>query len=704
MKLEKRVLFLLLIIILTAYKSLYSDPMYLNYANPWPLFSSQGRYNHVDSISKDEVKNFILEGKETTTFCKGKRFHANIMPYIQQASTGANYRGEETLTSYINTNVTQLPINEVNTLEENILDGGSSQSSPSQNTTANLVKTQPMPLGAIPEPFNYFALFYPNNPSSSYESQVYKTGKLMQLEYDATEENSEITPEDFIEAQTDFPLPLGKDASNQVAKIVARYLGMADAPFIVAEGSSGEQERTNSGDLGTVVPSPLMYDYSNYSNHFFGLMQYPPSRDPKRLFGYGYFDAQYQKIGVRGTFEWNFDNDFELKIYTGFSSLEISNIKVVDTTMNYQGPTGAIMFSRYPDPMYTLSYNNDTEPVDPFLPVNIYQLTNYTNPIIDSSSNAVFNSNYHSNSELRNYLPDQFKTSFLQNIQYNTDSLGELTDQSFRPYSQHSIDDTTIELRYQKLFIYNKPQGSYNDKDCLEHHPYLLSPTCALHVTCPIAPQAPKNKAFSQPLDNNGHWELGGNFGLEFDFIKNIVFGTDVGLSWYSESFYNNYPVPTNQFNQGIYLYNANLTRNPGFSYTAAIGMQVDELYHCLDFFAEWRMVKHAQDTFQLHKINNLLPIEYMQDTHQSPDDEGALSTIPNGVLYLNYGETPPYPETAVLSHLEAVSSWTVNLINVTSNFKISENTNIGIAWQQPFWIRNALNAATFGISFEMYM
>jgi hypothetical protein len=694
------------------FKIVFSDPLRLNNADPFPIFSSQGRYDNLTRISRDQIKEFIFneENFDPKNDSEDKIFHANFMPYVQTACHGTDYLGNNKVTLCNNKNLSAVAVDTTNIIQETMpTQGNAQQGAPNQNATANIFYSVPMPLGAIPEPFNFFALFYPNNPADPIEPQVYKTGELLQAEYDYIDTQN---TEDLIAAQQNVPAPSGASNFNQVAKVVARYLGFNDSPaFLVAnKGDIGNNDPAEA--IGITLPSNLMYDYSNYKNNYFGLLQYPASRDPKKLFGYGYFNTNYQKIGIRGTFEWKINNNFGIKIYTGFSNLDINTINIIDTTINYQGPTAALMFSRYPDSIYQLTNNNSPQAPTPYEQPNMYALTPYRSPIMDNTSNAIFNNNFNNSSELQNYTPDEFKTAFLQNIQYNLDSLGQLTNQNFRPYAAQSFDDTTFELFYRRLIIYNKlpknklhhEQNEENAK--LVHIPYTLLPTASIHVTCPIAPRVPGNKIFGKPIDNNGHWELGANLGLEFDFINNIILGTDVGFSWYNESLYTNVPIPTNQFNEGIYLYNANLIKTPGYSYTVACGMQVDELFHCIDFFTEYRLVRHAEDSFSIQSINNLLPIKYMENTHTTPaqDEYDTLDTIPNGILYLNYNQKPPYPDTAIIEHMKEVSSWTVQMINVTINYKINTDMNLGFAWQQPFLLRNAYNASTLGISFEMYL
>jgi hypothetical protein len=688
--------------------NIFSDPLYLNNANPFPIFSTQGRYDYLTRFSRDKIKEFIFNGSDIEGVSNDEKiFHANIMPYVQVASTGTNYLGESSVTMYNNKNVAAVAIDSTNVIENSIPQGNPQQAAPNQNATSTLIYSASMPLGAIPEPFNFFALFYVNNPVDPIEPMVYKTGELLQAEYDFFADGS-INQADLIDLKKNTPNPSGSSNFNQVSKVVARYLGFSDTPAILSNfGANSSGANDSATALGIALPSDLMYDYSNYKNNYFGLLQYPPSRDPKKLFGYGYFKFNYQKIGIRGTFEWKLNNNFGLKIYSGFSNLDIDQINIMDTTINYQGPSGALMLARYPDPIYQLTTNNSPQAPTPYIQPNIYQLTDYTTPIMDNTSNALFNDNVYNNSELNNYLPDEFKTAFLQNIQYNVDSLGQLINQSYRPYSVQSFDDTTFELFYRRLIVYNKPSSkSLKSEKVIEHMPYTLLPTAAIHVTCPIAPRVQANKVFGKPLDNNGHWELGANLGIEFDFINNIVFGADLGFSYYNQSEYYNVPVPTNQFNEGIYLYNANLIKIPGFSYTVATGMQVDELFKCVDFFIEYRLIRHAEDDFIIKSINNLLPIKYMKDTHTTPKQDGlnTLDTVPNGILFLNENQLAPYPKMAIVSHMREVSSWMVQLMNLTVNYKINPDMALGFAWQQPFMLRNAYNATTLGISFEMYL
>ncbi len=685
------------------------DPLYLNNANPFPLFSASGRYDYLARASREEAKAFFL--KESCPNHKEKEenvLHANFMPYFQTATSGTNYEGKDTLTFYNNRYQSATPLDTTSVLNEGLVQNQGAQAATGTNAGANIVRTVPMPLGAIPEPFNFFALFYPFDPIDPIEPQVYKTGQLLRSEYCAVnqKDNECENAVPLEEAQFNTAVPSGISNFNQVSKVVARYLGMNDTPGIRIE-SAGVAGSDNPDSIGEIMPSPLMYDYSNYKNSYFGLLQTPESRDPQKLFGYGYFNNRYTKFGVRGTIEWRIAENYGIKIYTGFSNIDVDQINILDTTINYQGPTAAYMYARYPDQIYNITTSTTPQVAGPYQQPNLYSLSPYDSPIMDNTSNAMFNPNFYNTSQLKNYLPDEFKTAFIQKIQYNLDSLGRLINQDFRPYTAQSFDDTTFELFYRRLILYDKKIKKGNE-EINPYTPFTLLPTAAVHVTLPIAPRVPGNKVFAKAIDNNGHIELGANLGIEFDFIHNIAFGCDVGFSWYNSSLYTNVPVPTNQLNGGIYLYSASLIRNPGFSYTAGIGMQVDKLFDRSNLFCEYRVVRHAEDTFNIKSINNLLPVERMENTHTTPvsDETETLDTIPNGILYVNYQEALPYPTplNVVTNHLREISSWSVQMLNLTFNYEIFEDMLIGIAYQQPLSLRNALNATTLGISFEMYI
>jgi hypothetical protein len=690
MRLFSNRILLVWLALLFSNRLIFADPIYLNSANPFPIFSASGRYDHLTRRARQETRKFILNNNESSDKKTDDIFHISLMPYFQTANSGTDYRGNDTLTYYNNRNDRLIPTNNAAAVT-NV------QANQQEETTgATLVRTVPMPIGAIPEPFNFFALFYPWDPQDPYEPVVFKS---------CSGEGGDVPLDTY---DTSDPLPSGRTKGNLVSKIIARYLGLNDTPY-VGKYSTDSSPTTDgdTGDLQKLTCSPMYWDYSNYTNKFFGVLAFPSSRDPERLFGYGYYNLDYLKFGVRSLIELKPTDDWGLRIYTGFSNLDMDGIQSQDTTMNYQGPTAAFMFQRYPDQIYEEETENPPKQVQPYLNYNFYQLTDYSQPTIGNDDPRVYNANYFDANALsvngRGYVSNQFKTVYLQSIQNNLNSLGQILGQDFRPYHAQSFDDTTFELFYRKMVLYNSNgkivKGLTNE---YEYPPYILMPTIAAHVTMPIAPRVPGEKIFARPIDNNGHWEWGANLGCEMDFLQTVILGCDIGFSWYNASNYSKFPVPTNQYQEGVYTYSANLTKQPGYSFTLGVGMQADKFMDKMTFFGEYRIVRHNQDSFIINYIEPFLWVEYMESTHQPSN----FDNIPNGVMYLDIGEPYPYPNISnvVIEHLKEISAWTVQMINLSFRFDINEDTSLGIAWQQPFAMINAYNASTFGISLEMYI
>ncbi len=681
----KIILFLFLVFL---NQLLIADPLYLNSANPFPLFSSAGRYDLLTRKARAESRKFL--NKEDTCdeeFSDSEIFHMSLMPYFQTANSGTDYKGNDTVQYYNSNNQLIVSINGLSNQGEWMMEKEAGIGS--QGDAPILSSTVPMPIGAIPEPFNFFALFYPWSSNDSTETWLYKTSDTGKSE----EENSPATP-------------LGNTYGNLVSKVIARYLGYNNVPAFFPTASGGSSSALLTTEPGGPIYDPLFFDYSNYHNPYFYIAAYPQARDPQKLFGYGYYNMDYSKMGVRSLIELKPGNEWGIKIYTGFSNIDIDKIRPLDTTLTNQGPVGSIMLSRYPDQINNA--NDDTingGTGNPYNAPNTYSLVNYRKPVIDNEVSEILSNYVYDRSTIFSTMPDDFKTQYLQNLQNNLDSLGTILNQDFRPYHDQSFDDTTFEIFYRKMIFYNAngknllKSNIYNED---EYPPYILMPTLALHFTVPIAPAVPSNKIFAKPIANNGHWEYGANLGLEFDFLQTIVFGCDVGFSWYNSRNYCNVPVPTKQLEEGVFTYSANLIKQPGYSFTLGIGMQADRFLDKLSFFGEYRLVRHNKDSFVINNINPLLKSSLMENTHESSEN----NNVQVGTIFLNNDQKAPYPtsKNVYINNMQELSAWTVQMMNITLKYDIMEDASLGLVWQQPFSLKNAINASTIGISFEMYI
>jgi len=699
----------------------------LNNADPAPLFSADSAYSLLEDYGRHIIKeNFEIKEDSSSIweYCS-----VSVTPFYQSASTGTN--------SYGNREILYEDDSQVSSSFVSSESGDSSNNFNNDNDQKTiLIGAKKMPLGAIPEPIDFFPLFYPWDPSNAAEPGLYgmvNDGALTfptscfpwtNPELSNTKpifvEDSYVQSDDmkknFREDESKQILAVGpsfpSDSTRQnlVSKLIARYLGYNHVPWL--NNLSAEDKEKYEVKF---MYNPLFFDYSNYTNNFFSLLSYPPTRSPNKLFGYGYFDAQYEKSGVRCTAEFkmiphtkNESTNFGIKIYAGFSQLSMDSINPFDTTSNYQGPTLANMYSRYRQ-QFMIAQNADTVQ-EPYEQPNIYQIIDFQEPVVDNGPTDALN-DFNSFRTLENYtqgqLANQFKSLFVQNILYNTRALGNILQQNFESYSKFGAEDTTIELYWRTIYGLNKNSVKF---------PFCsIMPTASIHMTVPTSPEVPSNYFFAKPIGNNGHFEGGGSFGLVIDFLETVMIGCDAGVSFFNSKNYTNVPVPTKPTEEGIFLYQANLKRTPGSSYTFGFGLQSTCFFPNVSFFGEYRFVAHMKDYICIESMRqDLFVTEYMTETHnpsggifeicgQNNSNYFNYPVAKNGTLYLNYGEEPPFPRTkdVDLAHLQNLSMWRVGMLNLTIKCDITENCSLGLLWQQPISLYNAYQSTTFGVTIE---
>jgi hypothetical protein len=662
---------LLKIYIILYCAEIFSDPIRFNNIDPYPLFSSNNHYNMLTEQTRKLLRYEKEDESINETSPIEEVIHISIFPFYQSASSGADIYGNTTVTDYDYSLTTTLtPTSNASAIAlDNI--------SPTQQNTTALISTIPLPLGAIPECFSYTGLLAPWSTKDSIEPWYYNPGDESKQQYN-------------------YDLVTGKTYGNLVSKVIGRALGFSHLAQ-VDTGSVG------FGETATLAYDPLYFDYSNYRNDFFNVLAYPLSRDPSQLFGYGYFDMEYQKYGLRTLIEFRPLRDCGIRIYTGFSSMSIDKINIIDTTTNSQGPVAAHMFARYPDQITPDASQAQSIPSGAGLYVspNIYSLTPLDTVPLDNNPNAI------PYSKDKPFFTDYLKTMMIQNIQNNTDALGRILKQDFGPHYNQGFEDTTAELYYRKLVLYENKS---------DFPLYAIMPHASIRVTAPFSERILANKIFGKPLGNNGHWEFGGMMGCVFDFLHTISFGIDISGSIYSDGIYKRLPVPVKDLEQGIFTYTADVNRQPGTSISFGFGMFADEFLSNTSIFTEYRFVNHFSDSFTIRKIYSPLDIVTMSNTHRIPNylegemisnfntDPSSYEDVTPGVMYLQQGQPIPLPNESniKIDHLKKISVWSIHMINVKLKFAISDYTSFGFAWQQPFAMTNAFNSSTVGFALEM--
>lgn len=228
---------------------------------------------------------------------------------------------------------------------------------------------------------------------------------------------------------------------------------------------------------------------------------------------------------------------------------------------------------------------------------------------------------------------------------------------SLKNFHTTGFEDTYLTLFWQDV----KP---VND-ECDGWPFFLFVPYAAFEAVLPTSKCANINKAFSKPLGNNGHLGLGFSCGMDFDFINSISVGFQASMTRWTERCYQNVPLPTNAFQQGIYLYRANFNLQPGTNWTFSATLKAHYFLDRLSAYGQYEVVSHSQDKFCNVRV---LPCSR------------------------NPSNPPPPP---CIQKMQENSKWRVHVFNFGFTYDIAPHCALGFLWQAPLARHNAYRSST---------
>ena len=178
-----------------------------------------------------------------------------------------------------------------------------------------------------------------------------------------------------------------------------------------------------------------------------------------------------------------------------------------------------------------------------------------------------------------------------------------------------------------------------------------------------VATGAPKDPAvqFSLPFGNNGSNSVDINVGLNFDFAETVEVGGEIGYSHFFKKNFDNYRMPTNILQSGIFPFATSVSIHPGDSAYVAAKLSAYHFFDRLSFWAQWAYIHHKKDRITL----------LTDDPAFIPVDENSPKSKCNN------------------------TAWRVQLGNFGFTYDVSPNLGLGFLWQQMFHVRNAYNATT---------
>lgn len=168
-------------------------------------------------------------------------------------------------------------------------------------------------------------------------------------------------------------------------------------------------------------------------------------------------------------------------------------------------------------------------------------------------------------------------------------------------------------------------------------------------------------RQFSLPFGNNGSNSFNANIGIDFDFVETIEIGGEIGYSHFFSKNFDNYRLPTNVLQSGIFPFATSVSVKPGDTVYLAGKMHAYHFLERLSFWFQWVYVHHRKDT-----ITRLVD----DPAFIQIDDNNPLAKCPNTV-------------------------WRAQLGNFGFYYDVSPNLQFGFVWQQMFHARNVYNATT---------
>jgi hypothetical protein len=236
--------------------------------------------------------------------------------------------------------------------------------------------------------------------------------------------------------------------------------------------------------------------------------------------------------------------------------------------------------------------------------------------------------------------------------------LAKSTNNSLCRYNETSIEDIHAELFWRHAFDIHTP----NINNCITCG--LFIPFISFGASIPTGKKSDPNQPLSVPFGNNGHYALRFNSGFTFDFTETIEFGGHAGLAYFLPKKFDQYRVPNNMFQAGLYPFTTAVEVKPGPTWHVGLVMNAYNFIDCLSFYGEYVYITHLRDKIRL----------------------------------LN----PPENDAFKPGKLECESPWTAQFLNFALNYSVSRNFKIGAALQMPVQEKHAYKSTTYMISTEI--
>ncbi|KIX85575.1 hypothetical protein J120_01260 [candidate division TM6 bacterium JCVI TM6SC1] len=223
-----------------------------------------------------------------------------------------------------------------------------------------------------------------------------------------------------------------------------------------------------------------------------------------------------------------------------------------------------------------------------------------------------------------------------------------------------SIEDLRFNIFWRHGWLVNSTRVERNWAE------FIAIPFLIVGGSAPTGKIKTPNQPFALPFGNNGHASFGATGGIDFDFVETIEFGGEIGFTKFFARDFCNYPVPTSQYQSGIYPFKTDVRIQPGTNWHFGAKMHAYRFLDRLTAWVQYILLHHEKDCISVKSSNGC--------TSCGPND-------PNSVFM---------PDV-----LADISSFKVQVLNVGLTYEVSPNIIFGGLWQAPLSQRNAYRSST---------
>lgn len=218
-------------------------------------------------------------------------------------------------------------------------------------------------------------------------------------------------------------------------------------------------------------------------------------------------------------------------------------------------------------------------------------------------------------------------------------------------FSEISSEDVYFSLYWRHAYEF------LNQDNCTQ---FLLIPFFELGGSVAAGKFKDPNEAFGLPFGNNDHNSIFFTTGINFDFVKTIEFGAEVGITHFFSRDFKDFRIPTSEFQTGIFPFTTDVTISPGHNWHFGAKISAYHFLDCLSFYFQYLLVEHQKDEICLKEA-----------------DSAFMPNI-----------------------LAKRAKWRTKIANIAFNYDFTPHIGAGFLWQAPLSQRNTYRSTTLLFSF----